>query len=185
MGLTVGSVACFVHHGLELWPQISWIVSMLPPRFRSGCVLGYIYPPKTHLPHTSRNISTTPLIVQAFPPNRSLTLVNKMKTKEDMLMIACPLNPRSGMGFKIQQGHSTQPTAIGSQSQPSLLILDRFLCYLLQVRRDRPFDTHTWLSYIAGASHYVPPHLRERRLDSNGVEGNVKLTRQLKGLLNK
>jgi nucleolar MIF4G domain-containing protein 1 len=37
----------------------------------------------------------------------------------------------------------------------------------------------------SGASHYVPPHLREKYLDSNGVEGNVKLTRQLKGLLNK
>ncbi|KAF8501675.1 hypothetical protein F5888DRAFT_1259735 [Russula emetica] len=40
-------------------------------------------------------------------------------------------------------------------------------------------------SSSAGASHYVPPHLREKHLDSNGVEGNVKLTRQLKGLLNK
>ncbi|KAH9994867.1 hypothetical protein BJV77DRAFT_1059843 [Russula vinacea] len=35
------------------------------------------------------------------------------------------------------------------------------------------------------ASDYVPPHLREKPSDSNGVEGNVKLTRQLKGSLNK
>jgi len=75
---------------------------------------------------------------------------------------------------------------MGIQSLPCLLILNQFLCHLLQVRpADRPFDTHTSLSYIEGASHYVPPHLREKHLDSNGVEGNVKLTRQLKGLLNK
>jgi hypothetical protein len=181
MGLAVGSAACFVCHGLELWPQIFWIVSMLLPRFRSGCVLGYKCPSKTHLPYISRNTSIT-LMVQAFPPNRSWTLVNKMKTKEDILMIAGSLNSRSGMGFKIQ--HPTQPTAM-SQSLPCLLILDQFLYHLLQVRPDRPFDTHTLLGYIAGASHYIPPHLREKHIDSNGVERNVKLTRQLKGLLNK
>ncbi len=38
---------------------------------------------------------------------------------------------------------------------------------------------------MTGTSHYVPPHLRETHLDYNEVEGNVKLTRQLKGLLNK
>jgi hypothetical protein len=80
-------------------------------------------------------------MVQAFPPNRSWTLVNEMKTKEDILMIAGPLNSRSGMGFKIQ--HSTQPTTMGSQSLPCHLILDRFLYHLLQVRPDRPFDTQT------------------------------------------
>jgi len=37
----------------------------------------------------------------------------------------------------------------------------------------------------SGASHYVPPHLREKPSDSNGVEENVKLIRQLKGSLNK
>jgi hypothetical protein len=132
---------CSVRHGLELRPQIFWIVSMLLPRFRSGCVLGYKCPSKTHLPYTSRNASATPLMVQAFPPNRSWTLVNEMKTKEDILMIAGPLNSRSGMGFKIQ--HSTQPTTMGSQSLPCHLILDRFLYHLLQVRPDRPFDTQT------------------------------------------
>jgi hypothetical protein len=181
MGLEVGSAACSVRHGLGLWPQIFWIVSMLP-RIRSGCVLGYKYPSETHLPYTSRNTSVTPLMVQAFLPNRNWTLATNMKTKEDILMIADPLNSRSGMAFK---KHPTQPTAMRSQTLPCLLILDRFLYHLLQVLPDRPFDTDARLSHIAGASHYIPPHLRENRSDSNGVEGNVKLTRQLKGLLNK
>ncbi|KAI9461662.1 hypothetical protein BJY52DRAFT_1357376 [Lactarius psammicola] len=37
----------------------------------------------------------------------------------------------------------------------------------------------------AGSSRYVPPHLREELPNSNKSDSNVKLTRQLKGLLNK
>ncbi|KAH9959574.1 armadillo-type protein [Russula dissimulans] len=44
---------------------------------------------------------------------------------------------------------------------------------------------HTILDLVTGASPYVPPHLREKSSDSDGVERNVKVTRQLKGLLNK
>jgi hypothetical protein len=39
------------------------------------------------------------------------------------------------------------------------------------------------LNHIAGSSHYLPPHLREELLNTS--DSNVKLTRQLKGLLNK
>src|SRR6266478_7109783 len=89
--------------------------------------------------YATRNILTSPPAVQAFPPNRSLTQVNKVKTQEDILMMAGPLNSRSGMGFKIQ--HLTQLTAMmASQSLSYPLILDQFLYHLLQVRQ-----TTSWI----------------------------------------
>ena len=39
------------------------------------------------------------------------------------------------------------------------------------------------LIHIAGSSRYLPPHLRDEL--PNTSESNIKLTRQLKGLLNK
>ncbi|KAI0303786.1 armadillo-type protein [Multifurca ochricompacta] len=45
--------------------------------------------------------------------------------------------------------------------------------------------TRTHLEHLAEVPRYVPPRLREEDSTFNQAEGNVKLTRQLQGLLNK